>query len=248
MKTCLVIALALVLVSAARSMAAGFTDDFLAANKLYAEGKFAAAAAGYGKILQTGAVSPALLFNYGNAEFKSGNVGPAVAAFRRAELLAPRDAEIRANLGFVRDQAQIPVPPVNHWSEWLGQLTLNEWTLLAAAALWLTCLALAARQFRPALAPKLRGATAVLAVLTLLFGAATALQAAGHFLEQTAVVVSDHGSARSGPFEDAQKVFAVRDGLELPVTGRYGNWVQVANGPGRIGWLPADQVVILPGA
>ena len=44
--------------------------------------------------------SPALLFNYGNAEFKAGHLGKAIAAYRRAELLAPRDAEIRANLAF----------------------------------------------------------------------------------------------------------------------------------------------------
>ena len=59
-----------------QSIAADVTADFNAANKLYAEGKFAAAAATYEKILQSGAVSPALWFNYGNAEFKAGTTGP----------------------------------------------------------------------------------------------------------------------------------------------------------------------------
>src|SRR5450631_2005333 len=58
--------------------------DFSAANKLYAEGKFSDAAASYEKILQTGAISPALLFNYGNAEFKYGHLGLAIAAYQRA--------------------------------------------------------------------------------------------------------------------------------------------------------------------
>ena len=59
-------------------------SDFSAANRLYAEGKFSDAAGAYEKILQTGAQSPALLFNYANAEFKAGNLGMAIAAYRQA--------------------------------------------------------------------------------------------------------------------------------------------------------------------
>jgi len=62
--------------------AADIAVDFAAANKLYAEGKFAGAAGIYESLLKTGAQSPALLFNCGNAEFKSGNLGKAIAAYR----------------------------------------------------------------------------------------------------------------------------------------------------------------------
>ncbi len=233
---------------AGKILAADFASNFSAANELYAKGDFAAAAAGYDKILQSGRVSPALLFNYGNAEFKSGNLGKAIAAFRQAELLAPRDSEIRANLGFVRNQVQGPLLQESRWRAALGQLTLNQWTFLAAIALWLTFLSLAAAQFRPALAPKLRSATVFLAVLAILFGAATGFQAVGHFSQQTAVVISDNATARSGPFDDAQNVFAVHDGAELPVLDQYGVWVQVADGPGRTGWLSIRQVELLSGA
>ena len=92
-------------------MAADTPAEFNAANKLYAEGKFAAAADAYQKIFQSGAVSPALYFNYGNAEFKSGNLGRAIAAYRQAAQLAPRDAEVRANLEFARNQVQGPHAP-----------------------------------------------------------------------------------------------------------------------------------------
>jgi len=64
------------------ALAADTSTEFNAANKLYAEGKFAEAATTYGKILQSGAVSPALYFNYGNAEFKSRNSNPAILAAR----------------------------------------------------------------------------------------------------------------------------------------------------------------------
>ena len=233
---------------AGKMFAANFTDDFSLANKLYAEGKFPDAANLYEKIIASGQISPNLLFNYGNAEFKAGNLGKAIAAFRRAELLAPRDSDIRANLDFARKQVQGSTIHESWWRAWLGQLTLNEWAILAAIALWLTFILLAAKQIRPALAPKFRGVISMLILLTILFVAATGLEAAERFSNQSAVVISNDAVARSGPFDDAQKAFAVHDGAELSVLGRHGDWVQIANNSGNIGWLATKQVEILPGA
>ena len=239
--------LLLVLVCARNLFATDIASDFLAANELYAKGKFSDAANLYEKILQTGGQSPALLFNDANAEFKAGNLGKAIAAYRRAELLAPRDSEIRANLGFVRNQVQGPRIRENRWRDWLGQLTLNEWTLLAAGAFWMTFLLLAAGQIRPALGPKLKRATSIFMALTILFGAVLGLQAANHFSSQTAVVVSAEATARSGPFDEAQNAFTARDGAELRVLDRHDDWVQLADGAGKIGWLSRKQVEVLPG-
>ncbi len=91
---------------AANICAADVASNFSAANRFYAKGKFPEAARAYETILQTGKTSPALLFNYGNAEFKSGHLGRAIAAYQSAEQLSPRDPELRANLAFVRNQVQ----------------------------------------------------------------------------------------------------------------------------------------------
>ena len=238
----------LALVFAENVFAADVATDFSAANKFYAEGKFADAASTYEKILASGATSPNLLFNYGNAEFKSGNLGKAIAAFRRAELLAPRDSEIRANLNFVRNQVQGATVRESFWQNWLGNLSLNEWTVFAAIAFWLTFLLLAAKQIRPALTAKLKSATWFFAALTIFSGTIVGVQAANHFTKETAVVISSAVTARSGPFDDAQNAFAIHDGAELSVLDRRDDWVQVADGSGKTGWLPAKQVEVLPGA
>jgi tetratricopeptide (TPR) repeat protein len=236
------------LVFAGKLFAADVAGDFSAANKFYAEGKFADAANAYEKILASGATSPNLLFNYGNAEFKSGNLGKAIAAFRRAELLAPRDSEISANLAFVRNQVQGATVRESFWQSWLGNLSLNEWTVFAAIAFWLTFLLLAAKQLRPALAAKLKSATWIFAALTIFSGTILGVQAVNHFSRQTAVIISAAATARSGPFDDAQNAFAIHDGAELSVLDQRDDWVQVADGAGKTGWLPAKQLEILPGA
>src|SRR5271154_2950592 len=241
-------AILIALVFAGKLFAVDIAMDFSTANKFYAEGKFADASNAYEKILASGAASPNLLFNYGNAEFKSGNLGKAITAFRRAELLAPRDSEIRANLAFVRNQVQGATVRESFWQNWLGNLSLNEWTIFAAIAFWLTFILLAAKQIRPALAAKLKSATWIFAALTIFSGTILGVQAANHFSKQTAVVISAQATARSGPFDDAQNAFTTRDGAELFVLDRRDDWVQVADGSGKSGWLPAKQVEVLPGA
>jgi tetratricopeptide (TPR) repeat protein len=234
-----------------RVMAADISAEFNTANKLYAEGKFADAAATYEIILQSKAVSPALYFNYGNAEFKSGNFGRAIAAYRQAAQLTPRDAEVRANLEFARNQVQGPTLHESRWSRaagWLGLLTLNEWTGLAAVALWLMFALLAATQIRPALKTALRGFVLGAVAFTLLSCACLGVDAAIHFTRQTAVVVTPDVTARSGPFEEAQSAFTAHNGAELAVLDHRDNWLQVTDGSGRIGWLQRQQVETLPGS
>ena len=237
-----------VLVVAGNLFAADVATDFSAANKFYAEGKFPAAATAYEKILSTGAQSSSLLFNAGSAEFKAGHLGKAIAAYRQAELLAPRDAELRANLAFVRNQVQGATVRESSWQNWVGSLTLNEGTVLTAILFWLTLGIFAVRQLRPALVPKLQGVTRILVVLTIFSATVLGLQAANHFSNGTAVVTVAEATARSGPFDEAQSAFTARDGAELSVLDQRDGWVQVANTAGKSGWLSTKLVAVLPGA
>jgi tetratricopeptide (TPR) repeat protein len=243
-----VFAALLALLCAGNLFAVDVAADFSAANKLYAEGKFADSATAYETILQTGVQSQALLFNAGNAEFKAGHLGKAIVAYRQAELLAPRDAELRANLAFVRNQVQGATLRESRWQNWVGAFTLNEGSILTAGLFWLTLGVFVIRQLRPALAPKLQTATRILVVLTILSASVLGLQAANHFSTATAVVTAAEATARSGPFDDAQSAFTARDGAELRVLDRHDDWVQVASGAGKSGWLPTKQVEVLPGA
>jgi tetratricopeptide (TPR) repeat protein len=238
----------LLFIFAANLCAADVAADFSAANKLYAEGKFAESAAAYEKILATGAQSPALLFNAGNAAFKAGHLGKAISAYRQAELLSPRDAELRANLAFVRNQVQGATLRESRWQNWVGLLTLNEGAILTAGLFWAMFTLLTVRQIRPALVPKLRTATRLTVALTIFSGAVLALQAANHFNASVAVVTAAEATTRSGPFDDAQTAFAARDGAELSVLNHHDDWVQVQTSTGKTGWISRKQVTVLPGA
>jgi tetratricopeptide (TPR) repeat protein len=226
------------------SRAALSTAGFDSANKLYEEGKFADAASAYEKLVQSGQVSAALYFNLGNAWFKSGQIGRAIAAYRQAQRITPRDPDLRANLQFARNQTPSPTLPPSRWQRWMGRLTLNEWTLLASGAVWLWLGLLAALQWRPALRPVLRTYVYSLAVLVVLLCASVvAALREGRFV-RTAVVVSREASVRYGPLAESPTAFTVHDGAELRVLDQKDEWLQVNAGPRRIGWLRRDQALV----
>ena len=239
---------ALALAFSATLYAADIPADFSAANRLYAQGKFSEAAKAYDALLQSGARSAALLFNAGNAEFKAGHLGRSIAAYCRAEQISPRDPELRANLAFVRNQVQGVTRRESRWQNWVSTLTLNEGAALTATIFWIVLALLIARQIRPALVAKLKTLTRVFVGLALVSGLVLAGQAAAHFSTASAICVADNVAARTGPFEDAQSIFTARDGAELSVLGRREGWVQVADAAGKIGWMPAKQVEVIPGA
>jgi tetratricopeptide (TPR) repeat protein len=199
-------------------MTATAFDD---ANKLYEQGKFPEAAAAYQKLLNSGRGSTAVFFNLGNAFFKAGQIGRAIVAYRQAELLSPRDSDLRANLQFARNQVQGPTVIPNRRAQWLAHLTINEWSWLAAGALWMWFALLTVGQFRPPLRPVLRN-------YVLLLGTATGVLSA----------------CRQAPIDEAQSAFTVHDGAELQILDRKDDWFQVTTDPRRIGWLRRDQVLV----
>jgi len=235
--------LLLLLVSATLG-ADGSPSGFEAANKLYEEGKFADAATAYDRLIQSGQVSAALYFNLGNAWFKSGQMGRAIAAYRRAEQITPRDPDVRANLQFARNQVQGPTLPSNAWRRWLGQLTLNEWSALAAVALWALFLLLGVVQWRPSLKATLRAPILVSAAAVVLLGACLGIALYQQRSFMIAVVIKPEAIVRYGWLDVSQTAFSVHDGAELRVLDQNNDWLQVTPGPLRSGWIRRDQVLL----
>lgn len=219
---------------------------FEAANQLYEKGNYTNAAAAYEKLLQAGHVSASVHFNLGNAFCKSGQVGRAIAAYRQAERITPRDPDLRANLQFTRNQTQGPTQSISRWQSWFGELSLNEWTLLAAAGLWLWLLFLAALQWRPTLRPALRGYLITLTLVAAVLCACLGVAWQETRLAPSAIVVTNDLVVHSGPFDEAPKAFVVYDGAEMQVLDQKDDWLQVSADPRRIGWVRRAQVLLLP--
>ena len=217
---------------------------FDAANQLYDVGKYTEAAARYEAILRSGQTSSALYFNLGNAWFKAGGLGRAIAAYRRAEQLEPRDPDLRANLRFARNQVQgstlLPGPA----QRFLGRLSLGEWTCAAAGSVWVFFALLTAGQLRPALKRPLRNYVLAEALVALLFCSALGAALQQDRSNPTAIVVTRDAVVRQGPLDESKSVFTAHDGAELQVLDQKDNWLQVTTDSQHLGWVRRDEVVL----
>jgi len=219
---------------------------FSEANRLYEQQKYSEAAASYEKILQDGKISTELLFNLGNACFKAGQPGLAIVAYRRAEMLSPRDPDVQANLQLARESVHNGAPPKESiWSQLINRLTLNEWAILTAAVVWILFLLLAFGQWRPDWKKTVRGYVIACAVLSASLAVCLAFAVQQQLLTKKSVVIVQEAVVRRGPFEESQSAFTVRDGTELNVLDKKENWLQIADGKKGIGWIPEAQVTVI---
>jgi tetratricopeptide (TPR) repeat protein len=227
-----------------RASEADFT--FESANKLYEQGRYADAAAAYDRLLGAGTVSSAVYFNRGNAFFKLGQVGRAIASYRRAEGLSPRDPDVRANLQIARTKARGGAPyQTDRWRNWLGRLTLNEWAVLTALAVWLLFVLLALGQWRAELRRPLRSYTVAAGLAAVVLVTCFAIKLNEDYLTPSAIVISGEADVRNGPLDESPGIYKVRDGAELNVLDQKADWLQVIDSAQRAGWLRKDQVLLL---
>ena len=221
-------------------------SQFDAANKLYAQGKFAEAVAEYNKLIQAGIISPALYFNLGNACFKSGQIGRAIAAYRQAEEMSPRDPDVRANLQFARNLVQGPKIGAGRIQRWLGTLSTIEWVAISTAAVWITLGLLIACLIKPTLKPALRSWIWLAIGTSLAVFACSRTAVALNASHKIAIVATADASVRNGPFDESPTAFTAHDGAELRVLDHKDNWLQVSDGKTRVGWLKTDALVWSP--
>lgn len=237
------------LLLAARIASAEPPADLLAqARGAYDRGDYAAAAAAYQSMAEQGVASAELYYNLGNAQFKTGHLGYAIAAYRRALQRKPGDEDIRFNLAFARGYVRQPADRSGLLArvvgEWLTRVK-GETLALAALALFWVLSALAGALILTRGRPQaLRWATAAAGVLFVL----AAGWASGRILldreRHWGVVVAARAEARNGPSEEYQVGFIVPEGREVRVLGREGAWTAVGlPAEGYKGWVRRDEII-----
>jgi tetratricopeptide (TPR) repeat protein len=208
----------------------------------YDQGRIADAIHAYEDLVADGYVAGALFYNLGNAYFKNGQPGPAILNYRRAQRLAPRNADLAANLRFALESAGALAPEYGIVTRYLRKLRLGEWIGLATAAYWVSALLGCAWFLRPAARRGLQRLLApALAVLVLaVVGAGDQLQARRY---PECVVMAPGQKALFAPIADSTAHFDAPAGSILEMAPQAGaekneNWVKVRAGA-QVGWLPA---------
>ncbi|HBA86335.1 MAG TPA: hypothetical protein DCZ95_19820 [Verrucomicrobia bacterium] len=216
-------------------------EDFVSAGKAYNEGRSLDAIGLYRQILDQGYLSKELLFNLGNAYFKSGRLADAVLFYRRAWYLSPRDPDIQANLRFAMQTAGVTPPAPALPVYFLQKMSLGEWVAIACAAYWigalLFCLMILFPRFQDGWRRALLTALIVLGVS--IAGIALWL----NLYRMPEFVIQNAGQkALSGPLAESVALFALPQGALTRMKENRGNWVLIEYDR-QTGWAPTTNAL-----
>ncbi|HEX2464748.1 MAG TPA: tetratricopeptide repeat protein [Thermoanaerobaculia bacterium] len=217
------------------------------ANDAYAASDFPTAIAGYRALLDSGHDHPLVHYDLGNAYLRQGELGRAIASYRRAAAGAPRDQDVSANLAYARKSARdavTPPEPPMVWRTvfaWHYALSRSElWTAIVVLNTLLWAL-LALRLWRRSEA--LTWAAVVIAVL--LAAGVTSLAFHELYATRVAVVLPREIDARAANQADSVVRFKLHAGSEVLVRGESGGWLRIVLPSGEQGWIEAEQAEVV---
>ena len=199
-------------------------------------------------LLADGLRSGAVYYNLGNAYYRAGEYGRAIAAYRKARPYRPRDPYLEANLRQARSVApgRLPQPPTPWWKHvffWSDWLSFPEKAYGASAAVVVAAVVAGAAQFFR------RGRAYGISAALLATGAVLALDAALAYSDVTATrhgVVITETIARKGIGKDYEPAFdqPLKDGAEFTVLSENRDWIfGHFEGIGD-GWLRREHTVL----
>src|SRR5262249_18482392 len=146
--------------------------DFSNADQEYAQGHFKQAISGYETLVRAGQWSANLFYDLGNAYFRTGDFGQAILNYERCLALVRHHPEAPANLQIPRDDARA-LEVEQTWSErYLQFASVNQYSIVAATAFWLTLFAIVTLIFA-----RRRSATLIAALIFCLLISAVSIYA-----------------------------------------------------------------------
>lgn len=187
-----------------------------------------------------GGSSPSVtaLHDAGVVAHHAGDVPRALAVWRRAQLLSPRDPDLAHNLALTRTglDADVP-PPVDAPRRWMAVVSPAELGLVALG-LWVATSALSVVAWRRA-APdgrRLRVGLGVIAALV----SVPAIDGACALNTSPVAVVTSVAVVREAPDDSAPEEHSLPAGTEVRVVDQAGPFVRVLDGRARTGWVLAS--------
>jgi len=219
------------------------------ANDAYKDERFDDAIAGYRQLLAAGFRHTEIYYNLGNAYFRTGELGRALAQYDRARRLDPRDPIISENIALVRNRTEDTtggsVMPgfLARILFWHRAVNRREILVLAAVAYILFWLVLSARLVWRR--PVLTRAAIVLTCLGVLIAAGVLAKTREERPGSRGVLVSEAAVVRAGPEEGSRELFELHDGAEVAVEEDSAGWYRIAFADGKRGWVRAEHIETL---
>jgi tetratricopeptide (TPR) repeat protein len=230
------------------TLLAGLDEDFNEAVELYDQGRFDASVEAFRDIIERGYVSAELYYNLGCAYFKAGELGRAIANFRRAERLAPDDEDIQINAEFARlfmvdkiEGGPTPFFP-DQVVGWLSQIHPNQYYWFSLISFSLVFLFLTLRRLGILFRYANTIAVVLLAVSLIAAGSMVWVLKTNYLVEEGVIVVSET-EVLSGPGSEFELQFNAHEGLTFRILDSRNDYYLGLFANQLKGWVKTADVV-----
>lgn len=222
-----------------------YHDTFNQACTAFSKGDYPAAIQGFEQLVAGDVVEPPVFYNLGNAYYRSGRLGPAIANYERALHLDPDFDNAKENLAkAVRETkhhlARPGTPPDWKLSLFFWHYDTARQTTYRMAMLlwWVFWIVLGVRFWKPL--PYLRRVAAVLAVLAVAFGVSAWYKA---HPGETAVALGERVAAHYGTDDSETVRFELAEGDRVAVDKHSNGWTRVTTMSGERGWVHDSDLI-----
>ena len=238
----------IMLATACPALAANVTKQ--TADAEYLKGNYQQAITEYEQLLKQ-QQSPEILYNLGNAYYRTDNLTKAIINYERARLLDPGDRDIQFNLQFARsktiDKFDYEAEGfLQNWYEALANFTsVDRWAYLAVTSIILVLLLLMMYLFADRITLRKIGFFgALIFFLLFVFANIFAFQQK-KMVEQRngAIVTASSADVKKSPGDTSDTAFVIHEGTRVNIQDNsIKGWNEVKIADGRIGWIKSKDI------
>ncbi len=221
---------------------------FVQANQVYKSTNYSKAILLYNKANSLGFSPGGLYYNLGNAYYRSGKLGEAIAAYLKARQLLPRDSDVIENLNIARAETIDNVVPeespaaLRQFLFLYYKFSLDEllWgTAILIAILFISLSFYAFLPFSP-----IKRIINITAVILIIIGIAAGTKFYNISSHSTAVVVSKEAIVRAGPGDSYAEIFVIHNGTEVKILEKEKSSAKIRVDKKK-GWINIDDIDII---
>lgn len=220
------------------------------ANQNYRDGNYQQALTEYMTLYDQGIENGPLLFNIGNANYKTGKVGHAILFYEKALIFLPNDSDLKHNLERALtsrpqaksdpddDQMAVKIRTGFLLLPYRLVYWITAFLLLLAGAGWFVI-------FWKAPGAQFRVAISTIGIISFLMTGVLSFQYQALNTRDRGVILKAEESVRSGPSRIEDVSFSIYEGKRVTILARSNGWVRIRLSNGYNGWVPENAVGII---
>lgn len=224
---------------------ANWTERFEKANELILKEKFHEAITIFQDLEKENNTSPELLFNLGNAFYRTNDNVNAVYYYEKALKLTPNEKSIETNLGYARKNLIDDITIVKEYDnqdilhQTLGKLTPDQWSILATILAFTILLAFIVYYLNEKSSIKRISFVWMIVALLSLGASIYAAQFEEAYIgkEETAIIFAQETNLKEEAKNTSKTIKELHAGTKVYILEHNALWIKVRLDNQEIGWL-----------